>query len=312
MIMTKIYRSLLIVIVIGLLAIIYAPLASAAPEDEPTGLSGVTIWVYPEYDQPSLLTMFRGQLTGVTASAADPATVRFLMPATAVPFSAGFIGTDGLYARGGFTDPTKDANIDPYPDREASEIAGWDEITFTVDSNSYVFEYYDPVIPVTADKLINYEFPIRYPIADLTVYILQPRASSNFSVSPPGTTVSHNAFGENYPAQYYSYSDLTVDDDSPLAFDISYTKSDARPSTQIPAGGSSGSSSEAIGIVSIVMAVIVVASVMIIIFRQKSRTKRRPAKKSRTKIKRQKFCRQCGKQLDRATPHCPYCGAKQK
>ncbi|MBT3363346.1 MAG: zinc ribbon domain-containing protein [Chloroflexi bacterium] len=316
--MTKIYRLLLLFVVIGLLSVSYAPLALAAPEDEPTGLSSVELRVYPEYDDPQelggtqLLVFYRGQITGITASAADPATVRFLVPDAASMHTAGFFSTSGGYVRGGYVDPTKTIG-DPFPETIESEIAGWHEITFTIESNSFVVAYYDPIIIGDTAKTIDYEFSFLYPIADLDIYVLQPRTSSEFDVEPSGTTITHNAWDGKYPAEYYSLTNLAVDEDSPIALDIEYIKSDPRPSVEIPAGSAGdGSTSPATAIVSIVMAIIIIGAIVIIVLRQKSRTKRRPTGKARTKVKRQKFCRQCGKQMDRSMPHCPYCGAKQK
>jgi len=104
-----------------------------------------------------------------------------------------------------------------------------------------------------------------------------------------------------------------VDEDSLLQFDISYTKSDPRPSIEITDSGSTGL---VVGIVLGVL-VVVVGGFFLIRFlqtrkaRQKLLAKRRPERASKKTRTRQQFCRQCGKQLDKSTPHCPYCGAKQ-
>jgi hypothetical protein len=310
--MTKIYRLLLISIIIGLLSLVFAPFAYAAPEDEPTGLSDVQLRVYPEYDDTRLLMILRGQITGVTASADDPVTVRFLIPSTAQMYSAGFFNAQGGYVRGGFTDPTKTIE-DPYPEQEVSDIAGWDEITFTIETNRFVVEYYAPIIIGNTDKTIAYEFHFLYPVADLDVVVLEPRASTNFSISPQGTRATGDVFGEDYPLHLYSFTDLLVDEDSPLQFDISYTKSDPRPSVEITDSGSTGL---VVGIVLGVLAAVVGGFFLIRFLqtrkaRQKLPAKRRPERTSKKKRNRQQFCRQCGKQLDTPTPHCPFCGAKQ-
>ncbi len=305
--LTKIYRLLLIPIAIGLIFVANVPLAYALPEDEPTGLSGVKMRVYPEYDDPRLLTILRGQITGAEASVENPVTVRFLVPSTAFMYSAGFLDAQGHYIRGGFIDPTKSIGVDPYPEKQSSAIAGWDEITFTIATNSFVVEYYDPIIIGNRDKTIDYEFHFLYPISDLEVAIVKPLESTNFTVSPQGT-LGTDTFLSGYPALFYSFNDLIVDEDSPLQFDISYTKSDPGPSPDIT---DSVSPALIVGIVLSVSAAIVGGFLVIRKAKQKALAERRPVRMSKKKAKCQGFCRQCGKQLDRPSPHCPYCGAKQ-
>ena len=306
--MTKIYRLLLISIAMGLIFVARAPLAHALPEDEPTGLSGLELRVYPEYDDPRLLVILRGQITGAEASADEPVTVRFLVPSAAFMYSAGYFNAQGQYARGGFTDPATPTS-DPYPEREASEIAGWDEITFTIATNSFVVEYYDPIIIGNPDKTIAYEFHFRYPIDDLDIAIQEPRTSTSFSVDPQGSRISDTVWGEVYPLHFYNYYNLIVDEASPLQLDISYTKSDLRPSVDITDSG--GSTLLVVGIVCGVLAAAAVGFFLLRKYKQKSLAARRPVRMSKKKAKRLGFCRQCGKKLDRSTPHCPYCGAKQ-
>lgn len=306
--MTRIYRFLLISVVMGLIFVAKSPLAYALPEDEPTGLSFLQVRVYPEYDDPRLLVILRGQITGAEASDDDPVTVRFLVPHAAFMFSAGFFDALGEYQRGGFIDPTKSIGIDPYPESQSSEIAGWDEITFTIETNNFVVEYYDPIIVGNPDKTIAYELHLLYPISELDVVIQEPRTSTSFSVTPQGAPITDNAFGENYPAHEYSFYNVSVDEDSPLQFDISYTKSDTRPSVEIT---DSGSTLLVVGIVCGVLAVVAVGFFLLRKYKQKALAERHPVRMSKKKAKRQGFCRQCGKQLDKPSPHCPYCGAKQ-
>ncbi len=309
--LTKIYRLLLISIAIGLIFVIASTTwALAQGENEPTGFNNVHLWIYPEYDDPRLLTILRGQIAGAEASVENPATVRFLVPSTAFMYSAGFLDAQGHYVRGGFVDPTKTIN-DVYPERQSSAIEGLDEITFTIATNSFVVEYYDPIIIGNPDKTIAYEFHLLYPISDLEVVIQEPRTSTNFTVSPQGT-LGTDTFFSGYPALFYSFNNLIVDEDSPLQFDISYTKSDPRPSLDIlDITDSVPPALIVVGIVCGVLAAIVGGFFLIRKAKQKALAERRPVRMSRKKAKRQGFCRQCGKQLDRPSPHCPYCGAKQ-
>lgn len=196
------------------------PAMAASPE--PTGLSNVQLWVYPEYDDPRLLVMLEGQIAGTKA----PATVRFLVPSGAQMFSAGWKDAQGKYAGGP-------------PNRQPSDVPGWDEISYEAKSSTFRVEYYDSSIVGQDDKNIAYEFRSLYPIGDLRVYVQEPLTSNDFSVSPPAQSRSTE---EGMVLHQYSYrnQDLT----KPLSFVIGYTKSDPNPSIQNPSLNSSTTSSE--------------------------------------------------------------------
>lgn len=187
-------------------------LAESAPASFTTGFKNVTLWVYPEYDDPRLLVMLEGQISGTTL----PALVRFLIPQSANLFSAGSKNTQGVYSEGP-------------PDRKVSSIAGWDEISYTLPATAATFrvEYYDDTIKGSPDKTIGYDFRRLYPISDLNVVIQQPLKASNFNVVPTGIKTTEN----NFNVVTYSKNNLTTDPGTqPLHFDISYIKQDSTPS----------------------------------------------------------------------------------
>src|ERR1035437_3483999 len=171
------YYLLLIVSLIALLSGTLVQPALAQATNEPTGFKNVTVWVYPEYDDPRLLVMLEGQITGTTL----PALVKFLVPQSANLFSAGSKNTQGVYSGGP-------------PNRIASSVQGWDEISYTLPTTASTFrvEYYDDIITGSPDKKISYDFRWLYPISDLNIVIQQPLKATNFNVSPPGTKTTEN------------------------------------------------------------------------------------------------------------------------
>jgi len=203
-------------------------------QDEPAmQYTNVNLWVNPEYDDPRLLVMLQGQIESVEA----PATVSFLVPYTAEMYSAGSIDIAGNYSGGP-------------PDRKVSDIPGWDEISYTVTSNTFRVEYYDSIIVGQPDKTISYEFRWLYPISNLQVLVQQPTRASNFTVEPPGSAARDS---EGFTIFTYSYATLDTSQ-PPLDFNISYTKADSTPSLS---GSSSGSSSNTPLIALIVIAAVV-------------------------------------------------------
>jgi hypothetical protein len=223
--------------------------ASAQLVKEPTGFKNVSLWIYPEYDDSRLLVMLEGQISGAT----PPAQVRFLVPQTAEMYSAGSKDSTGKYTGGP-------------PNRKASDIPGWDEISYTLTTVTFRVEYYDDIIKGTSDKQIAYDFRWLYPISDLRIIVQQPKTASNFTVIPPGIQTSESGFTVYAFNKSNLWSDPGV---QPIHFDISYTKTDTslsqptNPIISTGGGGSTNSSSNVIPIVFIVLALIAVAVFML-------------------------------------------------
>jgi hypothetical protein len=289
------FRLLHLLIISGLLlAMAGSTLALAQGENEPSGFDDVHLWVFPEYDDPRLLVMLQGEIVGVQA----PATVRFLVPATAQMYSAGSMDAQGNYSGGP-------------PDREPSEIAGWDEISYEVTTNIFRVEYYDPIIFGLPDKTISYEFRWLFPISTLHVEVQEPRQSSNFSVSPEGSVSSDE---QGFVNHTYTYDNL--DNEMLISYGITYTRSNTLPSLSIPVDDLS--STLPIMTIVIILVVIVGAGLFWIMkSKPKTRAERKRAAHSKALrgLKGGKqvggfYCSQCGRPLDSSSKFCQNCGAK--
>lgn len=205
----SIHNFLLFLVAIGLvLGTSDAYHSLAQTEEDPIGFRNVRLWINPEYDDPRLLVMLEGEITG----AKPPVEVRFLVPSTAQMYSAGSMDAQHQYTGGP-------------PDRESSQIPGWDEISYQVTTDTFRVEYYDASIIGQTSKRISYEFLRLYAISDLNVMIQEPLNSSDYSVSPAGRLITDF---EGFTVHSYDYLDLDLD--SPLSFEISYTKTDPDPS----------------------------------------------------------------------------------
>lgn len=292
--MKSIYRVLILLAAISLLLVpVNVPGALAQAESEPTGFKNVRLWIYPEYDDPRLLVMLEGQTMGVKA----PAKVKFLVPSAAEMYSAGSMDAQGGYSGGP-------------PNREPSSLTGWDEISYSVTTETFRVEYYDPIIKGQPDKKISYEFRWLYPISDLKVIIQEPRGSSNFSVSLRGDPFTDD---QGFASHLYNYRDL--DNEPPLRFEITYTKSDPNPSLAVKAKGSTGP----LLIIGLVVGLTVfgVGLLWATKSRAKMRAERRYAVENRLARATSKgkslphgFCSQCGQPLESPSRFCPYCGNK--
>lgn len=295
--MRNICRVLLLSVAIGLcITMAGMPQALAQDENEPVGFENVSLWLYPEYDDPRLLMMLQGQIVGVEA----PALVRFLVPSAAEMYSAGSKDAQDRYTGGP-------------PDREPSSIPGWDEISYVVTTDTFRVEYYDPIIIGQPDKTISYEFRWLYPISDLDVIVQEPKKSSNYHVSPAGQRFTDS---EGFASHRYSFSDL--DDEPPLQFEIAYTKSDPNPSL---AADDTGSTNVLLTLGIVVGLLAVFGGGFLLLRRPRMGTRTRadrrrvgkdaPARASKGKRLPSKFCSQCGKRLEGPSRFCEHCGAEQ-
>ncbi|MEK7352965.1 MAG: zinc ribbon domain-containing protein [Chloroflexota bacterium] len=255
--------------------------ALAQSDNETVRFKDVALWLNPEYDDPRLLVMLEGNLDGVAA----PVRVRFLVPEAAEMYSAG-----SLTARGG------QGYTGGPPERTASQIPGWDEISYTLQTDIFRVEYYDPVISSQPDKTISYDLRTISPISNLRVVVQQPRKSSNFTVTPAGNAGTD---GEGYRINTFFFNNVTPG--APLHFDIAYSK-----------GGSNTGL-----IMGLILAAIVVG--VVIIWMLKSRRPRyvpvRSSGKPRKRSARQpspgnRFCTKCGEPAGASDKFCPSCGSK--
>jgi hypothetical protein len=272
------------------------------------GFKNVTLWVYPEYDDPRLLVMLEGKITST-----PPVEAKFLVPSAAEMYSAGSKDAQGKYSGGP-------------PNRVASQIAGWDEISYEVKTDTFRVEYYDPSIAGQTDKNISYDFRFLSSISDLRVIIQQPLKASNFLISPPGTQTFEDQFAVN------TYSFTNPDPAEPIHFDISYAKTDSNPSVQktptplaplIPSDGTSASASYTPGIIlGLPMLVIGVFAVILIVAVRRGRRRtprrlenRRPLqlavnRRQPQRVVNRRYCIQCGTALDLRSKFCQSCGQR--
>lgn len=142
----------------------------ASPTSAQTGVvfDSVNISLLPEYDQPGMLVIIRGQLLDDISL---PVELVFNIPVSA--------GEPNAVAAGGLDVGLSDV---PY---KLTASGGWQEVTFTVDSRNIQLEYYDPAL-LKRDELREYEFRwlTEYQVLDFNIEIQQPYGVQGISFSP--------------------------------------------------------------------------------------------------------------------------------
>lgn len=278
---------LILATVLASVSFLSAP--SVADAEEPTALRNVTLSIFPEYDDalqlgyPSVLVMLDGELEGMEL----PATVRFLVPESAVMYSAGS-GPRESYKRGGSLT------------RESSSISGWDQVSYEIETNIFVIEYYDAIVDRDS---ISVEFVPLYPTDGLSTHVKEPLESSGFSVVPESSETGDDADGRK--TYHYEYDTLGANEN--LLFNISYAES---PSTNwlLVIGLSIGG-------------VVILAAAFYWVFGESFRQrgtgkqpKTKPVRKLQNRHKERpeqdQFCTQCGDRIEGSGRFCSNCGAR--
>ncbi len=272
----------------------------ALADGEPTGFKNVVLSVYPEYDDllglgsPTVLVMLEGQIDG----AVPPTTIRFLVPKGAVMYSAG--------------SGPRDQYVGGPPNRKASDIDGWDEISYELKTNYFVVEYYAP-IQASPNKAFSASFIPLYPIDGFSAIVQEPREATNFIVVPESQPVTQQQYtdAQGFKVTLYSYD--TLETSQQISFSLSYTRSNSAPSLEIKDSSNAGLNAGLI--VAVVILGILVFGFVIYWVRRKSlssgQSRRKTFGKSQTKKSNgSNFCPKCSARLENSQNFCHQCGTK--
>ncbi len=145
---------------------ITTPNAVAVADDIVIEQLQVDIW--PEYDRPAVLVIYR---IGLTADTTLPATLTLNIPKDADrPSRLAVQDVDGMFYNIDFT--TQDA-------------AEWVSITFTTPSHEIQLEYYDPNITFTQyQRAYQFTWQNDLPVNALTVRVQQPVNATKILIEP--------------------------------------------------------------------------------------------------------------------------------
>lgn len=180
----------------------------------PTGVSGqetltlseLQIDLWPEFDRPTMLVIYRGTLS---PNASLPANLTFRIPAAAgEPNAVALRQVDGnLFS------------VDY--DRQMS--GEWSLISFTATMPQFQLEYYDPGL-VKEDDQRHYEYrwPGDYAIDQLSVLVQQPAGATNMRISP---NMGSGFTGEN-GLVYYSTDIGSISQGDTFTISLDYQKGD--------------------------------------------------------------------------------------
>ncbi len=307
----RLAHSLLLLILVGL--ILETPIAAYAQSAGGLTIAQLQMSIWPEYDDPRVLVILRGQFADATSF---PRDVSFPIPVGAEVNAAAYSDADGKLL-------SQSWKVDTGPSGPI--------MSYNLPTSSFQVEYYYEGLAGKDNKKLDFSYQLPYPITALSVDVQRPRNATDFAIDPKPDSQSNDPQGFQY--SLYSFKDLPAN--KPLTFKVSYTKTDPSPSvdraavpppapaqpaasTDIPAvtrTASSGLQPLVIVLATIGLGGLLVVGGILYIQRRQTQAKvddeddwedRRPPRGGATA----NFCTQCGMRLRPGVRFCPECGTK--
>jgi hypothetical protein len=286
-------------------AVLLIPVIASAQAGE--DFSGLTVALWPEYDRPEVLVIYRMTLP---EDLALPATVRVPIPADAPALTAV-----------AYRDPTSGL-INAAYDRQDGDA--FDTVSIEASVRELQLEYYDPLPIDGAARNYAFVWPGGATIGDFGFEVQQPLAAESFQMTPSASTTGADPLGMvNYgldlgavtPADRPSVSLSYQNPSGGLSADLVQT---AGPlATPIPSTGGP------LQVTSILPWIFLIAGVILIVGggiyylrvvrvgERKPRPRHRPSPASKTSVEVDAspvFCHNCGAQATASDRYCRACG----
>lgn len=284
--------------------------AQDTPEsDNKIHLESLSIDLWPEYDQPDLLVIYKGVLA---SDVPLPAELTLRIPVEAGKPTAVAVGPD----------PATVADV-----AYKSQVRGdWIEVTFIATTPAIQFEYYDPrLTKEEATRTFSFEWPGDYAVDMLVLGIQHPIGATSFQVTPnSGRVVTHQDGFD------YNVIDLgALEAGSTFKIHVSYVKPtdalsvqslEVQPSAPLTTGVSSR-----LDVLRLLPWILGVAGVLLIAsggylywrsgkgtgmsqYKRRRKSAEMPAQAplERTAV----YCHQCGKRAEPGDRFCRSCGTR--
>jgi hypothetical protein len=279
-------------------------LSSIATAQAPLSLKRLKVSLWPEYDQPSLLVMYQGELAD---NVSLPARIKFQFPSAARLSSTSSINTQGKF------EYTKEWNS-----RQTTNVStATTQLEYTVYYPRFQFEVYYPIDTSKPERSLSYTITNILPVSDFTVEIQKPLKAKDMKIEP----ASQSSSGDERGFKYSNYSLGSVKAGSQYTYKISYQKATNVPSVSEQPGVVTTTERHNAWIIVVLFSLIVIAPLVIYFLVASKRTSPQssgkfPAKskvrKGKSGAKAKKFCSSCGEILRPGAKFCSACGAKQK
>ncbi|MCS6936100.1 MAG: hypothetical protein NZ610_06055 [Candidatus Bipolaricaulota bacterium] len=245
----------------------------------PVVIERLEISLWPEYDDPRLLVIYRGELA---QEPTEPLT--FAIPLTADIHAVAYLDSEGRLLK-------SDWQLLPSDEREQLVI-------FMPGSRRFQLEYYDEILGQRPQRAFTFRFrSTRYEIKELYLEVQQPLRSEEFLATPP---LPENLGTDVQGLRYLGRRVGAVPVGVLVEQRISYTKRDARPSVQLHAG----SGLPSLWFIAAAVALLAVGLTAVTWYWWRRRT----TPTSQPISKTLGFCTGCGRAFRQDERFCPRCG----
>jgi hypothetical protein len=172
----------------------------------PTPLADLSVALWPEYDRPEVLVIFRGR---VADDVSLPAQVSFTLPPTIQALHAIAYLEQGTLV-----------NV---PDYDFVEGADNKVLTFTTPSRQFQFEYYSAdLLSINGDvRTLFFSFTASADVADFALELQQPTTAQAFTSDPPPSATEVGQDG----LVYALYTVGAISAGNSYSLQASYTRS---------------------------------------------------------------------------------------
>ncbi len=264
------------------------------PEQAAIVLSSLEIDLWPDYDRPGVLVIYRAS---IAPGASLPAALSFRIPAAAGDPTA----VAELRANGELANLEYDRRVD-------GDVA---IIEFTATRPRIQIEYYDPRIARdAAARSFTFTWPGDYEVGAFSVSAQQPDLARNLTIDPPTTRAEQGPDG----LLYRTVTRTGVGAGEPIEIVVSYEKvadqlsvETMLPAEPVSGGGSETDASDGVSYLAVAVGggiALVVALALAIAVRS-----RRPGADRAAVGGGRSFCTRCGAPAGAGDRFCHRCGA---
>jgi hypothetical protein len=284
----------------------------------PTPLADLSIALWPEYDRPEVLVIFRGR---VADDVSLPAQVSFTLPPT----------IQALHAIA-YLDQEQGTLVN-IPEYDFVEGADGKVLTFTTPSRQFQFEYYSAdLLSINGDvRTLFFSFTASTDVANFGLELQQPTTVRAFTSDPPPSDTEVGQDG----LVYALYTIGAISAGNSYSLQASYTRSTDKLSAevnipameQMPVEVGDGGLRDYLGLILIVAGVLLLVAAFAYWFWSQravvvsprpssSREKRLHAPRSAPSPAADKklavYCHQCGTKFREDGQFCHACGAERR
>lgn len=192
-------RKFSLILIVGIM-LVFPSLVSA---QSGVTIANMTVQLWPEYDQPSMLVIADFQVNAATAL---PADLTFRIPNEANLIAVAAQAGDGSFLNTVFDGPNDDGE--------------WQSFTLTVSQRSvYRFEYYQPLTFNGNKRIFSYLWDGSYAVDAFNVRVLEPIAATAFAMDP-----TYESIAQQSGSNYYDSGIVQLASGKQFALNLSYDK----------------------------------------------------------------------------------------